>query len=77
MVRTDTRKLEEVDGAEAPTAVAAVIAVTIAETSQLQNILSKEKNKRRSDFWTDNYWNRAQTLSIQEDLWCSSRILCW
>ena len=43
MVRTGTRTLEEVDGAEAPTAVATAIAVTIAETSRLQNILSKEK----------------------------------
>ena len=46
MVRTGTRTLEEVDRAEAPTpAVAAAIAVTIAETSRLQNILSKEKMK--------------------------------
>ena len=43
MVRTDTRTPEEVDGAEAPTAVAAAIAVTITETSRLQNILPKEK----------------------------------
>ena len=43
MVRTGTRTPEEVDGAEAPTTVATAIAVTIAETSQSQNIQSKEK----------------------------------
>ena len=41
MVRTGTRTPEEVEGAESPTAVAAAIAVMIAETSRLQNILSK------------------------------------
>ena len=43
MIRTGNRTLEEVDGAKALTAVAAAIAVTIAETSRLQNILSKGK----------------------------------
>ena len=44
MVRTGTRTPEEVDGTEAPTlAMVAEIAVTIAETSRSQNILSKEK----------------------------------
>ena len=54
MVKTGTTTPEEVDGAEAPTAVAAAITVTIAETSQSQNILSK-KNESRSDFQTNNY----------------------
>ena len=70
MVRTGTRTPEEVDGAEAPTAVAEAITVMIAEIIQ-------KKNERRSNFRTNNYWNRAQTLLIQEDLQCSSCILRW
>ena len=43
-VRTVTRTPKEVDGAKEPqTEVAAAIAVTIAETSRLQNIHLKEK----------------------------------
>ena len=46
MVRIGTRSPEEVDGAEEdPAAVAMVIAVTVAETTQLQNIHLKEKLK--------------------------------
>ena len=46
MVRTRTITLEEVDGAEeTPAAEAAAIAVTIAETSRLQNMHLKEKLK--------------------------------
>ena len=37
----------------------------IVETSQSQ-ILIQKKNERRSDFQTNNYQKRAQTLSIQE-----------
>ena len=47
MVRTGTRTLEEVDGVEALVealvAEAAVIAVTISETTQSQNIYLKER----------------------------------
>ena len=59
MVRTGTRSPEEVDRAkEDPTAVAFVIAVTVAETTHLQSIHLK-KNQRRSNFQTNNYQNRA------------------
>ena len=44
MVRTGTRSPEELDGDEEhPTAVAVAIAVTVAETTQLQNIHLKGK----------------------------------
>ena len=43
MVRTGTKTLEKMDGAkEAPTAEAAAIAVTVAETRRLQNMHLKE-----------------------------------
>ena len=46
MVRTGTRSLEEEDGAkEDPVSVAVAIAVTVAETTRLQNIHLKEKWK--------------------------------
>ena len=45
MVRTGTITPEEMDGAQE----AAAIAVTIVETSQLQNMHLKE-NEKRSDF---------------------------
>ena len=46
MVRTGIRSPEEVDGAEEdPAAVAVAIAVTVAETTWLQNIYLKEKWK--------------------------------
>ena len=44
MVRTKTRSLEEVNGAEEnPAVVAVAIAVTVAETTCLQNVYLKEK----------------------------------
>ena len=59
MIRTGTRTPEEMDGNKDPSpAVAAAIAVTIAKTSQSQNIHSKG-NERWSDFQTNNYQNRA------------------
>ena len=67
MVRTKIKTLEEVDGVKkASAAVAAVIAVTIAETRQSPNMHLKE-NDRQSDFQIINYQNWAYTHSIQED----------
>ena len=44
MIKTGTRTPKEVDRADTPTpSVALAIAVTIVETNQLQNILSKKK----------------------------------
>ena len=44
MVRTRTRSPEEMDGAkEDPAVVAGAIAMTVAETTRLQNIHLKEK----------------------------------
>ena len=46
MIRTGTRSLEEVDGAEEdPTAMAVAIAVKVAETTWSKNIHLKEKMK--------------------------------
>ena len=59
MVRTGARTSEEMGKAK-------------AKTSWLQNILPKKK-ERRSDFRTNNYWNRTQTLSIQEAVFCADK----
>ena len=62
MVSTETRTPEEVDRAEAPTpAVAALIALTIAETSWSQNILSNEK-------WKTVQFSNSQLLKQGIDL---------
>ena len=66
MFRTRTRTPEEVDRAKAPEVEATVMAVTIAETTQVLYMHLKE-NKRQSNFQINNYQNRVSTHSIQED----------
>ena len=58
MVRSRTRFLEEVDEAKASVAEAMKIAVTITETSWLQNMYLKEKMKKMN-FQINSYQNRA------------------